>query len=217
MAKPALFAAAVVIPWIDQVKGSSDSNYDAKADHRADEADIKRRDESREEFRAECLETERFAESTEAEVNAYVDQVLPVLQIGDYLGDGLGALSLSLSLPNGDGKTVMEFRADQVYSILRELINFDESIDLASLPPNECIKRTIVRDGDKITFKLSLVKHSRTCVIPVTEWTAFLDLIEALEAAGKGTLDYYRNAVRESEANAAKKLAAAAARKPPGA
>lgn len=108
----------------------------------------------------------------------------------------LSAVHFTASVGNGRGSTRLDLTGDQIAPVSGALRGWDLSEDPASLPPAECVRRTIAResgdDGDVVSFKLSLAKNSRSVRIPVGEWTAFLDFMESVGQWSEAALAHYQ-------------------------
>jgi hypothetical protein len=174
------------------VKGNTELHYDPKLDPRATEADVDAR-------LAERLELSSIHDASIDDI----DLMAPEIAVGDYLTAGAGAVRFETSIGNGKGSTVMVLGGSDLASVVKAL--HEPVIDLERLPVAESIRRTIARnpaaDGSPatITFKLSLAKHSRSIVVPESDWSAFVAYVETLDAKVSDAVDHSRRVVAAAE------------------
>lgn len=189
------------VAWITSVQSATKVGYDAAHDPRATADDVSAR------------EADRLVASQNEVPQDEIDEDLPSLAVGDYLTDGREALTFATSVGNGRGSTKVELPATEIGDAYYVLDSFDPDEDLGSLSVAQCIKRTIgVEDVDgvpSVTFKVSLAKHARTVIVPLSDWQAFLNYVHVLDGAALSKIAEFREIQAAEEA--AKAAAAAKA------
>ena len=214
------------VMWLAAVKSTAKYPYDATIDFRATEDDVKRRNATREKYHESLATNPNVDPDT---IDEAVDTDFPVLTVGEYLTDGLGAVRLQCSLGNGRGSTKIDIAASTVGDLATFLDSWAEE-DLSNLSPAECAARTIayeyadlpedapegtIPDREAVTFKVSLRPNARTCRVPLDEFSDFIAWLQAISVKVAGAPAHYRAEVlriEEEDRKRAQKKAADAAK-----
>lgn len=97
---------------------------------------------------------------------------------GKYDHNGVDAMLFELSIGQGKGSTKVQIDGSEFCDVASLLGSFDPDAEESDeeLSALECIRRTLKRDGENVTFKVSLAKHSRSVSVPVGTWPDFVKL-----------------------------------------
>lgn len=113
----------------------------------------------------------------------------------DY-GSGWEAISFEVSIrdrtPDGKKGAKVSLSGMDLADVTATLKEYDPDFNPENLKPAEIILKTIECDGEVISFKTSLEKHSRTVKVLRSEWSEFIEYLSACTGSLDLAVDHYR-------------------------